>query len=138
MIKIAITNLMKVKFNGYNIYLHNFAKFNSIFLLNFLNKLGQINLTINTGRIISLTLSYNKKDNNKSYSLHFKDSIQLLLTSFRKLAKTFNVDTQKDIFSHTFVNKDNSEYIGGVPSMDYFTDLTYYEYKAYCSKYDNN
>ena len=22
--------------------------------------------------------------------------------------------------------------------MDYFTDLTYYEYKAYCSKYDNN
>jgi len=114
MIKTAITDLMKVKFNGYNIYLHNFAKFDSIFLLNFLNKLGQINLTINKGRIISLTLFYNKKDNNKSYSLHFKDSIQLLLTSLRKLAKTFNIDTQKGIFPHTFVNKDNLEYIGGV------------------------
>jgi len=124
MIKAAITDLMKVKFNGYNIYLHNFAKFDSIFLLNFLNKLGKINITINKGRIISLTLSYNKKDNNKSYFLHFKDSIQLLLTSLRKLGKTFKVDTQKGNFPHTFVTKDNLEYIGAVPSFDYFTDLT--------------
>lgn len=138
MIKAAITDLMKVKFNGYNIYLHNFAKFDSIFLLNFLNKLGEINLSINKGRIISLTLSYNKKDKNKSYSLHFKDSIQLLLTSLRKLAKTFMVDTQKGNFPHTFVTKDNLQYIGAVPSFDYFTDLTCSEYKAYCSKFDNN
>lgn len=136
MIKTAITDLMKVKFNGYNVYLHNFAKFDSIFLLNFLNKLGQINLTINKGRIISLTLSYIKKDNNKSYSLHFKDSIQLLLTSLRKLAKTFNVETQKGIFPHTFVRKDNLDYIGAVPSIDYFSDLS--EYKAYSSNFGNN
>jgi len=138
MIKAAITDLMKVKFNGYNIYLHNFAKFDSIFLLNFLNKLGQINLTINKGRIISLTLSYIKKENTQSYSLHFKDSVQILLSSLRKLAKTFMVDTKKGHFPHTFVTKDNLEYIGAVPSLDYFSDLTCDEYKAYCTNFANN
>jgi len=58
--------------NRYNIYLYNFAKFDFIFLLNFLNKLCQINLTINKGKIILLILSYNKKDNNKSYFFIFQ------------------------------------------------------------------
>jgi hypothetical protein len=138
MITKAIGDLMKVKFNGYKIYIHNLAKFDSIFLLKYLLKLGEVSPTINKDRIISLTLAFSKKKENNIYFLHFRDSLQLLLSSLRKLAKSFNVNTQKSIFPHRFVNKDNLNYIGAVPSFKFFDDITLNEYIEYSKNFDNN
>lgn len=138
LIMTAISDLMKVKYNGYKIYIHNFAKFDAIFLLKYLNKLGHVNLVINNGKIISIDLSWSKKETSRSYSLYFNDSYQLLLASLKKLSKCFDVSTKKGIFPHRFVTKNNLDYVGSVPSFEFFDNITYSEYIEYSSKFNNN
>nr|QXM15420.1 DNA polymerase [Leucoagaricus naucinus] len=117
MIGKAIKDLMKVKYDGFKIYLHNFGKFDGIFLLKQLNKLGIITLIINKGRFISIKLSYSTNKESRVYSINFRDSYQLLLDYLNKLAKCFKVDTQKGIFPHRFVTEESLNYIGAVPSI---------------------
>jgi hypothetical protein len=83
------------KYNGYNVYIHNLAKFDIIFLLKHLVKFGNVTPIIHNGRIISINLNYGK---NLEYRLQFKDSYLMLLASLAKLTKGFMVDIQKSIF----------------------------------------
>jgi hypothetical protein len=138
MLSTAIKALMKVKYNSYKIYLHNFANFDGIFVVKILNKLGIINPIINKGKIISISLGYGKKYSNRSYNIIFRDSLQILLASLRKLALCFNVDTQKNIFPHRFVTEQNLNYIGPVPSYDFFDNITLDDYKEYCTNFHEN
>jgi hypothetical protein len=94
-------------------------------MLNILQNNFDINLTRNKGRIISIKVSKTVpslvfKDKEKVISLTFYDSYQLLPSSLRKLGLSFNTITQKDIFPYNFVNKDNLNYIGPVPSIEFF------------------
>jgi len=98
----ALTSIMVRKYNGYNIYIQNLAKFDIIFLFKYLVKLGQVKPIIHNGRIISINLNFG---NNYKYSLQFKDSYLLLLSSLRNLTKSFNVEIQKSIFPYPFVMK---------------------------------
>ena len=59
--------------------------------------------------------------------------------SLSKLGKSFNVETQKDIFPHSFVNEHNLNYIGTVPSYNYFEgQISISEYNEYILKFNNN
>jgi len=138
MLLTAINDLMKVKYHGHKIYLHNFAKFDGVFLLKYLNRLGIINPVINDGRIITIPLRFRQNKLSRPYSITFKDSMLLLSSSLRKLAICFNVNVQKDIFPHKFVNEKNLNYVGNVPDFKYFYDITYEEYLDYCSRFNNN
>ena len=61
-----ISNLTKTKYHSHMIYIYNLANFNII--------------------------SSNKTDF-RTYTIHFKDSYQLLLVSLSKLVKKFKVNT---------------------------------------------
>nr|YP_009690311.1 DNA polymerase family B [Fomitiporia mediterranea]QEG57091.1 DNA polymerase family B [Fomitiporia mediterranea] len=56
----------------------------------------------------------------------------------KKLSSTFNAISFKDIFPYNFVNKDNLNYVGEVPSIKYFDNISLNEYNEYKSKFNNN
>ena len=135
MIISALKSIMIKKYNRYNIYIHNMAKFDIIFLLKYLVKIGIVDPIIHNDRIISVNLSF--KIDEKIYQLYFKDSYLLLLASLKKLTKDFNVSTQKSIFPHFFVNENNLDYKGKVPAIKYFGDeITQEEYNNYYKNFN--
>lgn len=123
----AILSIMKRKYNGYKVYLHNFSKFDGVFLLKILCKLSDnVKPIINDNNFIKITFKFS------NYYLHFRDSYLLLPSSLKKLAKGFNVE-DKGIFPYLFVNNKiiDLNYKGAVPSFDKFIDLDYSKYLNY-------
>nr|QGP74778.1 hypothetical protein [Russula griseocarnosa] len=132
----ALKSIMIKKYNNYNIYIHNLAKFDIIFLLKYLIKLGSINPIIHNNKIISIDLNFG--DNNK-YQLHFKDSYLILLASLKKLSEYFSVNTPKSVFPIFFVNENNLNYKGNVPDIKYFGNkITQEEYDNYSKNFNSN
>jgi hypothetical protein len=132
----ALKSILTRKYNGFNVYIHNMAKFDIIFLLKHLVKLGDVTPIIHNGRIISINLSFGK---DLEYRLQFKDSYLILLSSLAKLTKGFIVETQKSVFPFLFVNENNLDYVGEVPEFKYFDNkIKLSEYNDYISKFNNN
>jgi hypothetical protein len=77
------------------------AKFDIIFLLKYLVKIGKVEPIIHNSKIISIKLKYGP---NNEYSIEFKDSYLTLLASLDKLTKAFDVKIKKSIFPHFFIN----------------------------------
>jgi DNA polymerase type B, organellar and viral len=132
MIKTAIKDIMRKKYDNYKIYIHNLANYDAIFLLKILTELGQIKPIIHNGDFILIEFKF------KGYIITFKDSLKLLISNLRNLGKVLGVDTQKSIFPYNFVNENNLNYIGNVPEFKYFDDLTIDEYNKYKAKFNNN
>jgi hypothetical protein len=110
------------------------AKFDIIFIMKYLVKLGSVNPVIHNGRIITINLNFGK-DN--KYQLQFRDSYLLLLNSLAKLCKSFKVETYKSVFPYLFVNENNLDYIGSVPDIKYFDNkISPIEYNKYKSNYN--
>jgi hypothetical protein len=130
MIKDSILNLMCKKYDNYSVYIHNLSGFDGIFLLKILTEIGIVNPVIHNDKIISIMFKY------KDYIITLKDSNQLLLDSLRKLAKCFNVDTQKSIFPYSFVNENNLDYIGTIPDFKYFDGISSLDYNCYIENYN--
>src|SRR5260221_396403 len=122
------------KYKGYSVYAHNLAKFDIIFLLKYLVKIGNINPIIHNGKIISLIINYGE---NGQYKIEFKDSLLLLLTSLKSLCSCFKIDESKSIFPHLFVNENNLDYNGEVPNINNFIKISKDEYQYYKLNYSN-
>lgn len=132
----CFNSILVRKYNGYKIYVHNLAKFDVIFLLKYLVKLGKIEPIIHNDKIISIKLKYGEKEN---YQIEFKDSYLILLASLLKLGKGFGIKDIKTIFPYLFVNKNNLDYIGKVPDLKYFGNKTdSNDYNKYKSNFKNN
>lgn len=132
----ALKSILIRKYNGYNIYIHNMAKFDIIFLFKHLIELGNVTPIIHNGRIISINLNYGK---NLEYRLQFKDSYLILLASLIKLTKGFITEKQKSIFPYLFVNETKLDYIGNVPDFKEFDNkISFNEYNNYKSNFNNN
>jgi hypothetical protein len=131
----ALKSILIRKYNGYNIYIHNLAKFDVIFLFKYLVKLGEVSPIIHNGRIISINLNFGK---NLKYRIQFKDSYLILLSSLEKLGKNFGTQTQKTIFPHKFIRENNLDYIGEIPGIDNFFKILENDYNNYSSKFNNN
>jgi hypothetical protein len=138
MLRASILYLMKRKYHNYKIYLHNFSRFDSIFLLKVITDLSEkVYPVIRNGQYIDLRLNFADK-----YNLYFRDSLLLLPSNLRSLAKNFNV-INKGIFPYNFVNNKNISlnYIGKVPEFKYFSEqgISQEEYNDYSRKFiDNN
>ena len=131
----ALKSIMIKKYN--NIYIHNLAKFDIIFLFKYLLEIGSINPIIHNDKIISIELSW--KIGKDVFKLHFKDSYLILLASLKNLSKYFNVKTPKSLFPIFFVNENNFDYIGEVPDIRYFDNkITQEEYNNYSNNFNNN
>jgi len=85
----AISDLTKPKYHSHMIYVHNFANFDCIFILKELANHGIMDPIIHKGRIVTVALTYSNKTDSRSYTIHFRDSYQLLLSSLKKLAINF-------------------------------------------------
>jgi hypothetical protein len=112
---------------------HNLSHFDGIFLLNILSNLNNTHLdpTIKDGKIINLELS------SIDCKLNFRDSLLMLPNSLKKLAIAFKVEN-KGLFPYSFANTVELNYIGKVPSMEMFNDITLEEYNLYIENFKNN
>jgi len=54
MIANALNDLKRVKYKSHKVYIHNFARFDAIFLLKELVKVGEVNPIIHKGRIVTI------------------------------------------------------------------------------------
>lgn len=108
MIKSALSSIMKRKYNGWNVYIHNGSLFDCIFLLKYISEIGHVDLLMKDNKFINIKLSWgiykDKKGKVKyNYNINFKDSLLLLPASLRKLAVAFNVEA-KGFFPFNFLN----------------------------------
>ena len=126
----ALKSIMIRKYNGYNVYMHNMAKFDIIFLLKYLVKMGNVKPIIHNGKIILIKFNFGK-----NYGLVFKDSYLILLASLAKLTVRFKVDTLKSIFPFFFVNENNLQHIGEVPEFKFFKNISPKDYENYINDF---
>lgn len=56
------------------------------------------------------------------------DSLSLLPSSLRSLAKSFEVNTQKGYFPYDFVNENNLDYNNSLPHYEYYNFNKGYSY----------
>jgi len=131
----AINDLCKAKYHSHKIYIHNFANFDAVFLIKELINHGIVDPIIHKGRIVTVSLTYPSKNKSKFYTIYFRDSYQLLLSSLKKLALNFAVKTLKGLFPHRFINENNLNYKGPVPAFEYFDNITQAEYDNYLTNY---
>nr|YP_010691074.1 DNA polymerase [Phellinus igniarius]WBU93175.1 DNA polymerase [Phellinus igniarius] len=137
LISAVLSVLLSREFTQRTVYIHNSSNFDLVFLLKYIvNHPGvHVDPTIKDGNFINLKIHYGP---NLTYNLNFKDSFLLLPSSLSKLSKQFQVETLKSIFPHKFVNKENLNYVGPVPSFNYFDGISDTEYKDYCKTFNNN
>jgi len=128
MLEKCILSMLEPKYNGFKVYVHNLADFDSVFLVRSLVKLGKVEPIMNNGRLVSMKFRSGK------ITLTFLDSYQLLLSSLRNLAFAFNCEVQKDIFPFNFLK--DLEYIDPVPPKEYFpVEVRDLDYKRYASRF---
>jgi hypothetical protein len=139
MLTFAIASLLKRKYNGYKIYVHNLSNFDGIFILKILSSIENIKIfpIIKDNKMINIKLTY---DGINNYTISFRDSLLMLPSSLRKLSKQFNVEN-KTIFPYNFVNDQYNKnvilnYIGKVPSFKYFNDLNIEQYNQYINNFN--
>jgi len=133
LVKEALWSLIDKKYNGFKVYLHNFSKFDGVFMLRVIAELAVINKTIlkpiiNEGNLINIELpfGYNQEKKRYNYKISFRDSRLLLPSSLKNLSKNFNV-SNKDLFPVTFPSEERvlNNYVGEVPDYNYFPNLTW-------------
>lgn len=124
MLSSCVHDLLRAKYDGYKIYIHNLSNFDSTFLLRVLAQFKHCKFTtiMNKGQIIDIKVKFNDK-----YNIHFRDSLLLLPTSLRKLSKSFGV-INKGIFPYKFSNVCDLNYVGPFPDFKYFEGITQDEY----------
>jgi len=112
MIITAFKSVFKRKYNRHVIYAHNFAGFDSIFILKELIKFTEVKPLVKDGKFIDVSIKY------KDYNFRIRDSFLLLPSSLRSLAKSFNV-TNKSHFPFEFVNNEDIslDYKGPIPDF---------------------
>ncbi len=83
MLLYAITSLLKRKYNGYKVYVHNLSNFDGIFILKILSSIENIKIfpIIKDNKMINIKLTY---DGINNYSVSFRDSLLMLPSSLKK------------------------------------------------------
>ena len=138
LIKASLTSLLRRKYNGYIVYVHNLSSFDVNFILKYLAELTPIKLIYKDGKVISIKAFYGDKN---AYTITFIDSYQILPSSLEKLANIFELSISKTPFPHGFLDGDPKKfnYVGAPPAMEYFPEGTFAnieEYNRYYNTYE--
>lgn len=129
--------LLNPNYSDHIVFAHNFSKFDGVFILKALILLAkELNLKINIIQKDSDFINISIFSESTGFSINFRDSLLLLPSSLKKLAKSFKVEN-KTIFPYSFVNEPNTDmsYSGVVPDFKYFNDITLEEYQEYATKF---
>ena len=144
MIVDCIDKMLVTKNHNYKFYAHNMSEFDGILILKSLMNLSlkhNFKLDVksnNDGKIISLDIVKKIKAHKKIIKISILDSYLLLPFSLNKLATVFNSNQSKGLFPYNFINKDNLNYKGVIPPMDYFKNISTEDYKNYSKEIDGN
>jgi DNA polymerase type B, organellar and viral len=124
----CIQEILQPEFNGYTFYVHNLGKFDAIFLQKIIldfntqsidkAKLFTFDPLYRNGKIIKLEIG--KIINQKKVKIKLVDSLNILNNSLENLCNDFKVNSKKGIFPYSFVNKNNLNYVGDTPSIEFF------------------
>jgi len=133
----ACLELLKSKYDQHKIYFHNLSYFDSVFILNTLHSLANTNLSImlHEGKFINLKLNYGKSK--KKYTINFRDSLLMLPVALADIAKSFKIKG-KELFPVFAPNDYDLNYVGKVPPMRYFKDISLQDYITYARAFLNN
>ena len=142
----AFKSIMKRKYDGYRIYIHNFSYFDSMFMVDVLSTLGKVTPLMRDSKILKLTFNFSCGHSDKRRcNLYFYDSMLILPNSLESLSVSFNIETPKIRYPLKFLNKDSFSlnYVGAVPEYKYFykaftKDFTMEDYKNYCNTFKSN
>ena len=131
LLKTVMQDLCIKKYENYKIYLHNFSKFDGIFILKALINIENslVDTIIHKGKLISIQFYFN------DHIIHFRDSYLLLPSYLSKLCNSFNTKVIKTIFPVLF--KDIN-YKGSVPEFKWFPEINIWEYEDYRIKFIDN
>jgi len=140
----CLDNMLVSKYHNFIFYVHNLGRFDVIFLykilLDYNSKLisegGSAKYILEPlyrdNQILRLTV---KLKNIKQIKISFVDSLNLLNSSLADLCKDYNVETSKGIFPYAFVNKNNLNYVGPTPNIEYYNnniDIVSYTARKLC------
>lgn len=105
------------------IYIHNLSKFDSYFIIKAaLTADLPIDVIKSDKGFMALVVKIEDKE------IHFHDSFLLLPSSLRKLSNSFEVNTPKGYFPHSFVTPENAEYVGYKPTIEHYPNISNEEY----------
>jgi DNA polymerase elongation subunit (family B) len=130
----AVEYIMVRRNNYHQVYVHNLAGFDAVFLIRTLSHLGRPKIVMNKGKLISIGFTYN------SCTVVFKDSYQLLPSSLNKLASSFGVH-KKEVFPMGLLTKENTgiglNYVGELPVSFFGDSYTQEEINNYNENFKN-
>lgn len=148
MIRSFFKKILVGQYHGWKLYVHNFAKFDGVFILKTLAKLPvKVVPIMRKSKIICIKLYYGYKAKDSSgnkeylYSMTFFDSFHLLPLSLEKLGKAFCDDASltKAMFPLKLLDEyPNLDYKGAVPHLKYFFKPDPFNkkgYEGFLSKY---
>ncbi len=146
MIQKALLDLLCEKNSGHIVYVHNLNKFDSPYILSELVKMSEkyglvVKPLVNKGRLLEIVVKriFDKREDGYVISngggkqtrigLRFRDSIQLIPGSLRRLSEIFDVEYKKGFFPYKFMTRDNINYVGPRPDYTYFSGMTFEDYE---------
>lgn len=135
MIEHAFKHIMKRKYYGYKLYIHNLSYFDGVFLLRVLAGIPNIHVGVvrRDSRLIRLDIKFDRATKivdgkevpsqtssgaNYMGSISVFDSLLILPTSLDKLATNFQCSA-KDMFPLRFLNEAPLNYVGDLPGIKY-------------------
>jgi hypothetical protein len=131
----CIDNMLINKYNNFIFYVHNFARYDVIFIYNVLLKENEkrgfeyynLKPTLRDDEILNLNISikknvnkFNSKTKTSTIKISLRDSMPLLNSSLEDLTYELEVKFLKLIFPHKFVNRNTLNYLGNKPDISYY------------------
>ena len=136
----CIDAMLTNRYNNSTFYVHNLGRYDIYFLYNTLLKINinkgyefyHLKTTMRDNTILKLDIIKNiqTSDNNfRKIKISLVDSLNLLNYSLDKLTSEFNIEFKKGVFPHSFVNRNNFNYIGNKPDIYFYDNLSFSEYQ---------
>ena len=124
---IGLLSFFPKKAKTLSTYAHNLSNFDGIFLMKYLEELGEIKPLIHNGKLISVTLKLNASlgEAYAGKTIIFKDSYLLLPLSLRNLCIAFGVNTVKGYFPFKLFK---ILYTGVFPQFEYWTGISMHKW----------
>lgn len=135
MLKELVLSLLKPENDKHVVYVHNLSGFDAVFLVKVLGELQdatsqvKVNIVKRDSAIINITITFVNR-----YVVSIRDSLLMLPSSLKKLAKSFKVE-DKGVFPYAFANTVDLDYKGSIPDLKYF-NLSEEEYLLHVLDYN--
>lgn len=115
--------------NAYTIYAHNLSSFDGLLILKTIYKNFKVKSRFKDNKLMTFIISkvVTEKGKKKTKKFNFNCSLKLLPLSLENLIESLKIETKKLQFPYKFVNKDNLNYIGSIPTYDFYDDSGVYD-----------